>query len=99
MGTSTIRKHVDIECYVLCDKNKLFNKHISIPSSDHLQKIINHFHDLASLLNICGAIDGTRISLTSLPHKRVTCVASDFFNTKKIHSIVMHVICDVNKKF
>jgi hypothetical protein len=90
--TSTIRKYD-----VLCDKNKLFSKYISIPSSDHLQKIIDHFHEIASLPNICGAIDGTHISLASLPNERVTFVASDFFNKKKIHSIVMQAICNVNK--
>ncbi len=36
VGASTIRKYVDIVCDTLCDKNKLFNKYISIPSSDHL---------------------------------------------------------------
>jgi hypothetical protein len=55
------------------------------------------------ILQVClmfvGAIDGIHISLTSLPHKRVTFVTSDFFNRKKIHSIVMKAICDVNKKF
>jgi len=94
--TSTIRKYVDIICDVLCDKNKLFSKYISIPSSDHLQKIIDHFHEIASLPNICGAIDGTHISLASLPNERVTFVV-DFFNKKTIHSIVMQVICNVNK--
>jgi hypothetical protein len=95
--TSTIGKYVDIECDVSCDKNKLFDKYISIPSSD--RKIIDHFHDLASLPNICGAINGTHISLASLPDKRMTFVVSDFFNRKKIHIIVMQAICNVNKKF
>jgi len=35
---SIVRKYVDIVCDALCDKNKLFNKYISIPSNDHLQK-------------------------------------------------------------
>ncbi len=96
--TSTIRKYVHILCDVLCDKNKLFSKYINIPSSDHLQKIIDHFHELTSLPNICGAIDSTHISLASLLDKRVTFVASDFFNWKKNHSIVMQAICNVNKK-
>jgi hypothetical protein len=49
------------------------------------------------LPNICGAIDGTQISIASLPNERVTFVASDIFNKKKIHSIVMQAICNVNK--
>ncbi len=36
VGASTIRKYVDIVCDTLCDKNKLFNEYISIPSSDCL---------------------------------------------------------------
>ncbi len=84
-----IRKYMDIVCDDLCDKNKLFSKYINIPSSDRVQKIIDCFHDLTSLPNICGAIDSTHISLASLINKRVTLVASDCFDRKKIHSIVM----------
>jgi hypothetical protein len=58
---STIRKYVDVVCDAICDKNKLFSKYINIPSSGHLQKIIDCFHDLIGLPNICGAIDGTHI--------------------------------------
>ncbi len=69
---STIRKYVDIVCDALCDKNKLFNNYISIPFGQHLQKIIiNRFHDLTVLPNICGAIDGTHIPFTSFSNKRV----------------------------
>jgi hypothetical protein len=88
-------------CDALCDKNKLFSKYINISSSERLHKIIDCFHDcfhdLTGLPNICEAIDGTHMSLTSL-NKKVTLVASDCFNKKKIHSIVMQAICDVNKK-
>ncbi len=73
---------MDIVCDALCDKNNLFNKYISIPSSDHLQKNIDNFHDLIDMFNICGAIDGTHIPLASFPHKRVTLVANDFLIRK-----------------
>jgi len=73
---------VDIVCDTPCDKKKLFNNYISIPSSDRLQKIIDH-------ANICAAIDGIHIPLASLPNKRMTLTANDFFNRKKFHSIVM----------
>jgi len=36
---SIVRKYEDIVCDALCDKNKLFSKYISIPSSDYLQKL------------------------------------------------------------
>jgi hypothetical protein len=51
------------------------------------------------LFNICGAIDGTHIPLASFPNKRVTLAASDFFNRKKIHKIMMQAICDAEKRF
>ncbi len=41
--TSTLRKYVNIVCDILCDKNKLFSKYISIPSNDHLQKSYRSF--------------------------------------------------------
>ncbi len=81
---STVKKYVDIVCDALCDKNKLFSRYISISCNDHIQKIIDHFHDLINMLNICGAIDGTHISSASFPHKRVTLVANDFLIRKKI---------------
>ncbi len=99
VGASTIRKYVDIVCDTLCDKNTLFNKYINIPSNDYLQKIIDCFHDLIGLLNICGAINGIHIPLTSFLNKKMTFAVSDFFNTKKNHTIVMQAICDANKKF
>jgi hypothetical protein len=51
------------------------------------------------LPNICGAIDGTHIPLADHPNRRVTLAASDFFNKKKFHSIVLPGICDANKIF
>ncbi len=71
----------------------------SIPSNDHLQKIINHFHDLISLSNICKAIHGIHIPLASFPNKRVTIATSDFFNKEKNYNIVMQSICDANQFF
>ncbi len=39
VGASTIKKYVDIVCDALCDKNKMFNKYVSIPFGDCLQKL------------------------------------------------------------
>jgi hypothetical protein len=76
---STIRKYVDIMFDARCDQNKLLSKYINSPSSDRLEKVIDYFHDLIGLFNICGAIDGTHIPLASFPNKRVTLATSDFF--------------------
>ncbi len=86
---STISKYVDIVCDALCDKDKLFSKYIRISFGDRLPKIIDCFHDLTGLLNICAAIDGIHIPLVSLPNKRMTVTTNDFFNRKKIRNIVM----------
>jgi hypothetical protein len=83
----------------LTDRNKLFSTCISIPSGDRLQAIIEDFRDITGLSNICGAIDGTHIPLADHPNRRVTLAASDFFNKKKFHSIVLPGICDANKIF
>jgi hypothetical protein len=74
------------------------NKYINIPSSDYLQKIIDYLHDLSSWPNICGAIDGTHVPLTSFPNKRMTFATIDFLIGKKLHIIVIQAICDVDKK-
>lgn len=60
-----VRKYKDTVYDVLCDKGKWFNKYISIPINDHLQKDIDQFHELITVYNICGAIDSTHISLSS----------------------------------
>ena len=96
VGASTIRKYVDIVCNILTDREKLFSHYIIIPSEDLLHKIINDFQELTCLLNICGAIDGTHISLAS---KRITLVESDFYNRKIFHSIVLQRICDSKNIF
>jgi hypothetical protein len=43
-------------------KTKLFTKYINIQFGDHLQNnIIDHFHGLICLPNICEGIDNTHI--------------------------------------
>jgi hypothetical protein len=39
VGASTIKKYVDIVCDALCDKNKMFNKYVSIPVGGCLQEL------------------------------------------------------------
>jgi hypothetical protein len=99
VGASTIRKYVDIVCDVLIDKDKLFNKYISIPSCQHLKDVIVCFENLKCIPNICGAIDGIHILLANLPSKKFTLAIGDLFNRKKFHSIVLQVVCDAKKIF
>jgi len=78
VGTSTICKYVDIVCDVLCNKDKLFDKYIKIPTGDHLLHIIQQFEDLTGLPNICGAIDGTHIPLAERPNRRYNIATIDY---------------------
>jgi hypothetical protein len=97
VSASIIRKYVDIVYDVLIDKDKLFSKYISIPSSQHLNNIITHFENLTCIPKVCGALDRTHILLADLPSKKVTLVISDFFDRKKFHNIVLQ-LCVMQKK-
>jgi len=99
IGASTIRKYLDIVCGILTNKDKLFSQCISTPTKEHLLSIISDFEDIIGLPSICGAIDGTHILLAKNPSRRVTLAASDFYNRKKFHSIVLQAVCDSKKIF
>lgn len=90
-----MKKYINIVCDVLCD-----TKYTNISSGECLHKIITHFNEFVTCIpNIYGAIDGIHIPLINLPNKRGTFVASDFCYRKKINSIVMQVVCDVDMKY
>jgi len=99
IGASTIRKYIDIVFDILMDEDKLFSKYISIPSRDPLCGIISDFESLMRLPNICRTINGTHIPLAENPSRKVTLAASNFFNRKKFHSIVLQRVCDSEKIF
>jgi len=50
---------------VLINKNKLFSKHINIPSSQMLKDIIVCFEIFIRLFKICETIDKTHIPLVN----------------------------------
>ena len=96
---SIIKKYIDIVYDIITDREKLFNHYIAIPSKDHLQGIINDFEELIGLSNICGAIDGTHVSLAKHPSKKITLAASNFYNRKKFYSIVLQGVCNSKRFF
>jgi hypothetical protein len=55
--------------------------------------------NVMGLPNVCGSIDGTHILLSRRPSIHLTPVATDFFNRKKFHSVVLQGVCDINKIF
>jgi hypothetical protein len=94
VGSSTVRKYVDIMCDVLCNKEKLFDKYIKTPTRDRLLHIIQQFEDLTHLPNICGAIDGTHISLAERSNRRYIIAVIDYYNQKRFHSNFFQTVCD-----
>jgi len=96
VGTSIIKKYVDIFCDVLTNKKKLLNKYINIPSSQHFKDIVACFENLTGICNICGTIDGIHILVANLLSKKATLVVGDFSNRKKLHNIVLQAMCDAN---
>jgi hypothetical protein len=80
VGTFIVCKYVDNVCDVLCNKDKLFDKYIKIPTRDHLLHIIQQFENFTSLPNICGALNGTHIPLVERPNRRYTIATIDYNN-------------------
>jgi hypothetical protein len=64
-----------------------------------LENIISSFKALPGLRNATNAINGTHIPLADHPNHKVTLAVGDFFNMKKIHSVVLQGVCDVDKIF
>ena len=99
-GTSTIHKYTDIVCGVLSSRDQgLFTTYIHTPTRNRLHDIMERFRNSTGLPNICGAIDGTHISLARCPCSDLTPMASDFLNRKKFHSVVLHRVCDMDRIF
>ena len=96
-GASTIRKYTDLVCGILSSRDQgLFTTYIHTPTGDRLHDIIERLRNSKRLPNICGAIDGTHIPLAQQPRSDLTPIASDFFNRKKFHSVILQEICDMD---
>lgn len=99
VGASTIREYVDIVYDVLTNKDKMFNRYISIPIGQPLRDIIAQFDELMGLPNICNSIEGIDMPLFEHPSRKVTLALNDFFNRKRYHSIVVQANCNGDKLF
>ena len=99
-GVSTIHKYTDIIYRVLSSWDRgLFTTYIHTPTKDRLYDIMERFRNSTGLPNICGAIDGTHIPLARRLSSDLTSMASDFFNRKKFHSVVLQGIYDMDRIF
>jgi hypothetical protein len=69
-------------------------RYIHAPTRRRLTDIIRQFRDITGLPNVVGATDGTHIHLSYKPHRVLTPMHCDFFNKKKIHSVLLQAVCD-----
>jgi hypothetical protein len=69
------------------------------PIGDRLFNIIEQFHDIIGLQQICGVIDGMHILLCVKPNKQITSSTTIFYNRKCFHSIMFQVVCDCDMFF
>jgi hypothetical protein len=100
VGASTVRKYMGIVLDALVSRDKLFGKYISVPSGARLDRIITGYVQSCGLPNVCGSIDGSHIPLQRRPDKHQTPVVADFWcRRKKFSSVVLQVVCDMNKVF
>ena len=86
-----------IICKVFANKNLLFSRYISIPIGQRLSSIIEQFHGLFGLLNMCGAIDGTHKKLYQKPAQYY--IPSNYWFCHDFHSVLFQGICDGHRNF
>jgi hypothetical protein len=94
-----IRKYTYNVCDVLSNGDKLFLIYVHIPIGDPLLNILEQFHDIIGLQQICGVIDGTHIPLSVKPNKQITSSTTYFYNRNRFHSIMFQVACDYDMFF
>jgi hypothetical protein len=96
-GRSTIQRYNLIICRVFADKKLLFSRYISIPTGQRLHSVIERFHALSRLPNMCGAIDGTHIKLYQKPAQ--CYIPADYWSRHDFHSVLSQGICDGDRNF
>jgi hypothetical protein len=85
---TTTRKYTLIVYGVISLHEGLFGRYIHAPIGHRLTDIIRKFHDITGLSNVVGVIDGTHTPLSCKPHKGLTPMFCNFFNTKKFQCII-----------
>ena len=98
-GQFTIRKYTLIVCRVLSSQEGLFGRYIHTPTGHRLTDSIRKFRDITGLPNVMGAIDGTHIRLSCKPQRGLTLMPCDFFNRKFFYSVLLQVVCDLERYF
>jgi len=99
VGAIIIRKYTYILCDVLSNNDKFFSIYVHIPVGDPFLNIIEQFHDIIGLQQICGVIDGTHIPLNVKPNKQITSFTTYFYNRNHFHNIMFQVACDYDMFF
>ena len=72
VGKITVLKYLMLICNALADKNKLYPQFIAILTGRRLKDVIQGFHHITKLPQICGAIDGSHVKLYIKPPTKYT---------------------------
>ena len=87
LGRSTVRKIVHETCEAIAQH--LLQVHVRFPTGQTLKQVIRGFDAKSGFPQVAGAIDGTHI-----PIIRPQVNATDYFNCKGFHSLVMQAVVD-----
>ncbi len=79
--------------------DKLFLVYVHTLIRDQLLNIIEQFHGIIGLQQICDVIDGTHIHLSLKPYKHITSSTTIFYYRKCFHNIMLQVVCDYDMVF
>lgn len=93
--TATVVQYTKLVTSVLA--NELYPSYIQIPEGPRLIQIIREFKELTGLDNMCGAVDGSHIKLSTKPPSRYT--PADYWCRHDFHSVLLQRICDAHSLF
>jgi hypothetical protein len=79
------------------DKNLLLSRYISTLIGKRLYSVIEQFHGLSALPNMCGAIDGTHIKLYKKPPQ--CYIPINYCSCHNFHCVFLQGICDGDINF
>ena len=92
-----ILKYLMFICNALAYKDKLYPQFIAIPTGRRLKDIIQGFHRVTKLTQICGVIDGSHVKLYRKPPTKYT--PADYWCQYNVHTVLLQGICDSNRIF
>ena len=92
VGISTVGTIVIETCSVITEH--LFPRYVTIPTGNRLTEVIDGFKTRWGFPQVIGAVDGSHI-----PILRPSESATDYFNRKSFHSIIIQGVVDFQGQF